>query len=234
MRSAAETKNLCYKAIGVTPNQVSQFPKLTSHLRTIGGKARALEYLRASSHPFARRFCAIYDDIILPAIVRRTLPLEAFCVAAHITSEQFLFAISQSAREMKQYEGSIKAAEVHPAIVQKSSELALEGDTDHITLNMKHMGFLPLPKGSQVSVNVNASANAQSAAQSATVLAPSPENTIRRLVNRFNLPTTQPAQLPEPRETVPTIMPRDMAYETVESEYEEEESSTATDMSSDE
>lgn len=228
MRTAAETRNLCYKTIGVDPNDVANFPRLTPYIRTLGGKSKALECLRASSNISARRFLALYDDIILPSIVRRILPLEAFCVAAKITSEQFLFAISQSARELKQFEGSMEAAEQHPAIVAVSSKMALEGDLDHVTLNMKHMGFLPLPKGSQVSVNVNASANAQAQSQSATVLAPSPENTIRRLVNRFNLPTQQQKELPEAKETVPMDMGvrerEAVEAVTVEGEYEESDS----------
>ena len=221
MRSAAETRELCYKTIGVDPNEVAQFPCLAPHIRTVGGKARALEYLRSSSNLSARRFLSVYDDIMTPAIVRRTLPLEAFCVAAKITSEQFLFAISQSAREMKQFEGSIKAADVHPAIVAKSSELALEGDIDHVTLNMKHMGFLPLPKGSQVSVNVNANANANAQSASVSTVAPSPENTIRRLVGKFNLPAREPAQLSEARETVPMTMEQEGVAEMVDVEDED-------------
>lgn len=231
MRSAAETRELCYKTIGVDPNDVAQFPRLSYTVKAFGGKSSVLEHLRSSSSITARRFIEVYDDIMLPAIVRRTLSLEAFCVAAKVTSEQFRFALSQAALEKSQFEGSIKAATVHPAIVAKSSELALEGDIDHVTLNMKHMGFLPLPKGSQVSVNVNANANANAQSASVSTVAPSPENTIRRLVGKFNLPAREPAQLPEARETVPLDMGN-----TIESEYveSEEESCTANDMSDDE
>jgi hypothetical protein len=231
LRTAAETRALCYKTIGVDPNEVAQFPRLSYTVKAFGGKSSVLEHLRSSSSITARRFIEVYDDIMLPAIVRRTLSLEAFCVAAKVTSEQFRFALSQAALEKSQFEGSIKAATVHPAIVAKSSELALEGDIDHVTLNMKHMGFLPLPKGSQVSVNVNANANANAAAQSATVVAPSPENTIRGLVNRFNLTPKTQQLLPDAKEVVPLDMGRVAESEYVESE---EDSFTAQDTWSDE
>ena len=78
-----------------------------------------------------------------------------------------------------------------------------------------------MAKNSQVNVNVNASATAQAASQSAAVTAPSPENTIRRLVNRFNLPVDTQRALPEPKEHVPaTILQREAV--TVDAEYDDD------------
>jgi hypothetical protein len=223
MRTDAETRELCYKAIGVDPNDVANFPKLAFAIRSVGGQDKAIEYLRSAGTVPALRFLAVYDDLILPEMVRRLLPIEAFCVAAKITFGQFVTDLSSAVRQVRQFEGSVRAAEAHPKIVEVSSALAEAGDIDHAVLNMKHMGFLPLPKGSQVSVNVNANANANATAQSATVLAPSPENTIRGLVNRFNLPVAQQAALLEAKEVVPLVMERERVAEMIEVEYEDDD-----------
>jgi hypothetical protein len=223
VRSDAETRELCYKAIGVDPNDVANFPKLAFAIRCVGGQDKAIEYLRSAGTVPALRFLAVYDDLILPEMVRRLLPIEAFCVAAKITFGQFVTDLSSAVRQVRQFEGSVRAAEAHPKIVEVSSALAEAGDIDHAVLNMKHMGFLPLPKGSQVSVNVNANANANAQSASVSTVAPSPENTIRRLVGKFNLPAREPAQLPEAREAVPLVMEREGEAMTVEQEYEEDE-----------
>jgi hypothetical protein len=227
-----------YKELGVRPIDVLECVRITPFLTDFGGRARCLAYLRASDSLLARRFIECYDNFKLSYFVRYRLPLEAFCIKAGISPLELLKEIGASARAIYQIQASMAAAEAHPAIVGKSIELAKEGDVDHTTLQMKHMAFLPLPKGSQVQVNVNASANAASSAQSATVAAPAPENTIRGLVNRFNLPAKTQAILAgeSAGETIPAIMPGDSRemMNVDADDSEEDDSFTANDMSRDE
>jgi len=219
---SATTRAEAYRHLGVDPNEVATLPRLARRLESIGGKRKALDILRSSTHPHARQFLSIYDSLLLPNFVRARLPLEAFCVASSVTPEQLLIALASTVREMSQLEASVIAAEAHPRIVHESSLLAVAGDLDHATLNMKHMGFLPAPKGSQVSVNVHAQANAASQSIAAASPAPSPENTIRRLVNRFNtsLPTADAPALPAasvPADPFPRSSSADPA--TIDADY---------------
>jgi hypothetical protein len=220
-----------YDFLGIAPNDIATCTKITPQLALVGGKDRAIELLRSSPHSAARRFIQCYDDVRVPPSFRRILPIEAFCLAAGFSPDQLVLALQSAMRELSQFEAAATAALVHPEIVQRSSELALEGSVEHTTLNMKHMGFLPLPKGSQVQVNVNANATANSASQA--IAAPSPENTIRRLVNRFNtavasptLPAAEPKQLPDatPRDEF-LMRSEPQAAVPVDAEYESDSDS---------
>jgi hypothetical protein len=219
---SSTTKAHAYEILGVSPNDVATCPQITPIILKLGGRELCLQYLRASNLRAARQFIYLYDDVAIPQFVRMRLPIEAFCLAAKIPPSDLISVIAEAAREVHRIQAHWIAAQRHPAIVEKSSELALAGDVDHATLNMKHMGFLPLPKGSQVSVNVSANAQAQSATQTTTVIAPSPEQTIRRIHDRFNAAREKPA-LPEPKETVPVEMPREAEAEYVDAEDGDEE-----------
>lgn len=161
-----------------------------------GGIEYAIRVLRASSLPDARAFIAKYDDVTLPRYQKEQMPLEAFAVAAKVPGDRILNALVQSEKAYNALKGASHAARNHPAIVTKSTELALTGDLDHTVLNMKQMGFLPAPKGSQVSINV--AANASAAAPIIATLAPSPERSIRELQDRFNAPPKLAAGEPVP------------------------------------
>lgn len=225
-----QLRHQAYLILGVEPNVVLAGPKITHFIsRMPGGWQRALEYLRASDLPEARHFISKYDNMLLPQFVRRLLPIEAFAVAASISPTRLWGVIVESARIFEGGLGSLTAAAAHTRVVQASIDSAVtpEGLEDRAH-QLKHMNFLPMPKGSQVNVNVSASAAAQTQVAQATVVdAPSPEATIRGLIerqNRFN--TREQPALPsaEGREVVPEIIPRverDPVY--VEQDYVDEE-----------
>ena len=226
--SPAVRRFKAYLALGVPPNEVAAASQITPLIKKNipGGWPSALAALRTSDLPEARHFIAVYDDVTLPAGVRRSLPVEAFAIKAGLLPSQLYETIVQVVRRQSALDGVLIAASHHPSIVEKSSQLALEGDIKHVTHNLKHMGFLPLPKGAQVSIQVNANATASSASQAVTA-APAPENTIRRLVNRFNTalpPADAIPALAEGQETVPLQMPRqDGQPITIDADYDEEE-----------
>ena len=224
-----------YRALGIAPNDVLLCPKVTPLLKRIcregteaKGVAAAIQYLRASSEPIARQFICVYDDPYVSGYARRYLPLEAFCLAAKLDPTDLLGPITRVAHLHGAMIGAITAAERHPEIVRASLDAAMlpDGSTDRMA-NLKHMGYLPSPKGSSVNVNVNASATAQSAAKSEGALA-APEDTIRRIVEArqrtmaaaaATTPTTPqlPARTPE---RVPAFMPRgDREPVTVDADY---------------
>jgi hypothetical protein len=124
--------------------------------------------------------------------------------------------------------GAITAAERHPDVVAASLDAAVlpDGIEDRMA-NLKHMGYLPSPKGSSVNVNVNASATAQAASKSDGL--ESSESTIRRIVEarqRAALPAQQPAALPPAAqvERVPmAFQPRDREMVTIDADGGEDE-----------
>jgi hypothetical protein len=79
---------------------------------------------------------------------------------------------------------TVMAHEAQPSLVRKSISEALkvDGFKDREML-AKVTGLIPSPKGPQVRVNVTQNSSATAVAASA---APPPEQTIRRMVDRFN------------------------------------------------
>lgn len=130
----------------------------------------------------------------LPHVYARLLPIEAFCLAAGVSPLRVLELLVATIVRQGAQSATIIAAVSHPRVVQKTVEMALtdDGIEDRTTLH-KATGFLPTPKGAQTTVNVSANARANSTAQAAAV-APPPEQTIRRLSDRFNEARLAPAQ----------------------------------------
>src|SRR5258708_4334041 len=164
----------------------------------------------------------------MPLYVRAQLPVEAFCLAAGIDIAQFMNTILVVVQVSGVTLSTLTAAIHLPRGVQASIDEAVkpEGIADR-ELQLKHAGFLPMPRGSQVSVNVNATANAQQA-----TLAPSPEDSIRRLQDHFSesrrtlhaQENTAAAMLPEmiEAEIVPPMPARELdAMAPVRREAEE-------------
>jgi hypothetical protein len=225
-----------YLILGVDPKAVDDAPRISSLIAKVGGGLPAvLDALRASDLPEARHFVSKYDNPLLPAYVRRTLPVEAFSVAAGLSPTRLWGVIAEVIRLQKAQLGAIKAAERHEAIVAVSSAVAEtpEGVEDRMA-HLKHMGFTPSPKGSTINIGINASANASAAAKSDATSLASPEDTIRRIVERRQqasaaLASAATKELPAATaSTVPqAFMPRGDAARVpvmVEQEYVESES----------
>jgi hypothetical protein len=222
-----------YLSLGVSPNDVLLAPKVTPLLKRIckegtekKGIEAAITYLRASSETAARQFIARYDDPSVSMWMRRHLPLEAFCLSAHLDPTDILGPITRVAHLHGAMIGAITAAERHPEVVAASLDAAVlpDGVQDRMA-NLKHMGYLPSPKGSSVNVNVNASATAQAASKSDGL--ESSESTIRRIVEarqKAALPTQQP-QLPAAQvERVPAaFQPREREMVTIDADGGEDE-----------
>lgn len=209
-------RQLAYQYLGVSPNAVLSAPKIAPFIASIPGSFEfVLKCLRASSEPNARLFLKYYDDPAMPLYVRAQLPVEAFCIVAGIDISQFMHTILVSVQIFGVTLGNLTAAINLPRVVQASVDEAVkpEGLADR-EMQLKHAGFLPMPKGSQVSVSVNATANAQQA-----TIAPSPEDSIRRLQDQFSesrrsihaAENTAAALLPEgATEVLPPLHERDL------------------------
>lgn len=118
---------------------------------------------------------------------RRSLPIEAFCCAANVTTQHVLeqlvlLAVRQGAQAATMLTGLNQ-----PRVVQKTIEMALrdEGVSDRALFH-RASGWTPTPKSAQTNITVTQSAQVAATAQAVAVPAPPPESTIRRLSDRFN------------------------------------------------
>jgi hypothetical protein len=156
-------------------------------------------YLEASDHDDARKILDAFYSIP-SSRVRKLLPIEAFCHSASVSPLRALELITATCVRLGAQASTMIAAVNHPRVVEKTVEMALtdSGTEDRATLH-KATGFLPTPKSAQTSISIVQNAQANANAAVASVPAPPPEQTIRRLVNRFN----DARQLPEQSSAIP-------------------------------
>jgi len=219
--------------LGIDAEKLAAAPRITQQLRMIARTIRGgrnaeppygpgadidtawAVYLDGSDDDGARFIRAIYYSI--PKHMRRALPIEAFCVAAGVSPLKILEVLTATLVRLGAQASTVIAAVNHPRVVEKTVEMALtdDGVKDREMLH-KHANFLPTPAGAKTSIVVTQTATAQAAA----VPAPPPEQTIRRLADRFNLART----LPESASTTPMpAAPPVTDADVVEAEYTTED-----------
>jgi len=154
------------------------------------------KYLSSSDHEDARKVLECFRAV--PHGVRfrsrdprlHVLPVEAYCVAAKVHPHSILAILTGEVVRLGAQASSIVASVNQPRVVQKLVDRAMDDEEDTrmeaATLLSKATGFLPTPRGSQTTVNVAANSSSNASAQAASLPAPAPEQTIRRLVDRFN------------------------------------------------
>lgn len=203
-----------YDDLGITREHVTLAPQITPQIRAISKMLKRAEphgpgtdlttswplYLASSEDEDIRNVLAKHR--MLSKAKSRVVPIEAFCVAAGVSPLRVLELLVAAIVRQGAQASTIIAAALHPRVVQKTVEMALtdDGIEDRNTLH-KAVNFTPTPKGNTTIFHNNPTANASahSVAQAAGV-APPPEQTIRRLSDRFNearlLPAQTPAALP--------------------------------------
>jgi hypothetical protein len=157
-----------YERLGVTEEEVNAEPRITHILRELPGKVdRAVEFLRGSDDPDARKWLGVYDS--LPESVRSLLPFEAFNVAAGITSKRMLEVVAGACYEQSTIAAQLISKAAHPDLIKKSVKFANKEKNweDRKMLHQKE-GFAPIPK-TQV-VNVQGDVNTDNRQQSISVL----------------------------------------------------------------
>jgi hypothetical protein len=100
------------------------------------------ECLQYSSDPDGLRALNLYRSV--PASYRRLLPAEAFCQAASVSPQAVLANIAAGAVRINASAAAIIAAVMHPRVVAKTVERALQNDgvRDRMMLH-KAFGFIP-------------------------------------------------------------------------------------------
>jgi hypothetical protein len=152
----AYKRELAYERLGIDSKDVQCVPFFATQLRRIARRVnhpanrdetstspgRALDFLRFSEDPEARKVVDAYFSV--PESYRRLLPPEAFCHAAGVSPWRVLEIIAGAAVRQGAQASAILAAIVHPRVVEKTIERALQdgGWRDCIVLH-KAVGFLP-------------------------------------------------------------------------------------------
>ncbi len=135
----AYKRELAYRRLGINPKDVQCVPFLAIQLRRIaravrGASAddpsvapiRPLEYLRSSEDPSARKVLDAYDSV--PESYRRLLRPEDFCHAAGVSPWRVLEIITVVAVRQAVQASDIVATVMHPRVVLKTIERALQDD----------------------------------------------------------------------------------------------------------
>ncbi len=156
--SAGQTdykRELAYRRLGMNPKEVQCVPFLAAQLRRIArivrgvdkdspptAPVRALDFLECSEDPEARKVLEVYRSV--PESYRRLLRPEDFCHAAGVSPWRVLECITVVGVRQVAQGSAILAAVLHPSVVEKTVERALQEDgiRERMMLH-KAVGFLP-------------------------------------------------------------------------------------------
>jgi hypothetical protein len=150
----AYKRELAYRRLGISPQQVQRIPFLRADLVRIArllnkGRAndespvRFLDLLQYSENPEAVKVLSVYRSV--PESYRKLLPAEAFCCAAGVSPYRILEFVAAAAVRQGAMASAVIAAIQHPSVVAKTIYRALEPDgvQDRMMIH-KAMGFLPI------------------------------------------------------------------------------------------
>ena len=163
VRSAAALRRL-----GVKQSDLAKVPPISDLLARaygrpggLGGEIipgnprKAVDDLRFSPDPIAQKFIETWDAI--PKRDRESLSIEAVCLKAQVSPQEFLGHVFLMRQSLSKAESSLVAVNSFPDVVRNMVTYASlpGGDVDRKMLAQHHaIGFLPTPKGTSVSVNL--------------------------------------------------------------------------------
>ena len=129
-----------------------------------GTLASAMKYLAGGKNMFMEIAgqAAKIDPVIQPIVEewhrctaggKKAFDVDQVCELKGVDPFRMLGSVFEAAARSGHHIGALLAAVTHPAIVEKTIQRALTNEgTDEREMLLKHANFLPLPKGSQISV----------------------------------------------------------------------------------
>jgi len=147
-------RQLAYAHLGINAKDVKCMPFLHADLRRIARVIRGvthndpssllvrpLDCLEFSDDPDARKVLSVYRSV--PTSYRKLLPIEAYCLAAKVSPGQVLEFLTVIAVREGARASAILASILHPSVVKKTVERALQEDgaKERMMLH-KAVGFL--------------------------------------------------------------------------------------------
>lgn len=153
----------------ITKRNLENCPKIEDSLkRAIGGRLRAIETLKFSQHPDAKKLLEFCQRIKFAN--RDKVPFEAMCLAAGVDVMTIFGALILAARDVSRAESALITMTEHPNVVRatvddatqrvpildKNANLVGYAPASAKAQEMVHkaVGWLPTPKGSNINVNV--------------------------------------------------------------------------------
>lgn len=119
----------------------------------IGGRTKAIDYLKFSSHPDARKLLEFCQK--LSYATQESIPIEAMCLAAGVDTMTISGALIRSTVDVAKMKSALIAMQEHPNVVRSTAFYAgLADNSKDREMMHKAVGFLPTPKGSSINVNV--------------------------------------------------------------------------------
>ena len=219
-----------YERLGVSSADVLLLPQISPILGKLpGGIKKALQYLRGSEEPDARKFLSVYDA--LPESSRRLLPFEAFCQASGLKTKRLLEIVTGACFEQSASTSELLAAASHPDVVAatvRSAKNQEYGGADRKMLHL-HAGFVPVPKSQTTIISGNGrQTNIQDNSKNLSISAgevPAIEDRMARITNRFNTERLGLAAGEEQKriESTSDQATEDQAIEVVEAEWDDDD-----------
>lgn len=151
-------RELAYERLGINPKDVQCIPFLAADLRRIActvrgvskhspptAPVRALDFLECSEDPEARKVLEVYLSV--PESYRRLLRPEDFCHAAGVSPWRVLESITVVAVRQAGQASAVVASILHPRVVAKTIERALQDDGDKERHNLQQGHRIPAESG---------------------------------------------------------------------------------------
>lgn len=211
----------------MTEAQLDSAPSITALVkRGAGSIADAVDVLRGDDSPEARAFLAKWD--MVPASYRKNIRLEAYILAAGMTTRRFIEVLTGAllehstsvakmvvaAAQPRVLESVVKAATDEQPIFGKDAQTGerivigrTNGDVKAQELFLKGTGFLPTPKGSSTTINLqqtNQTANFEQPEKEAALPPPAMDAFLLELQD-INQPKALPSKSVMDTEHVPVI-----------------------------
>ncbi len=173
------------RRLGVEWLEVRRIQNISAVLKECGPKEQWWEWIRNARGPEADKI----NDLILHVTEGdlEFLSIEALCVAAEVEPHKLLAQIIETVVDNSRRAALLIAAIKMPTVVARTAEIALTtGGGQERKMLLQHSEFLPLPKTTVVnSRHTHIDASHGKTIQNALSFS-APENSIRRLTDRFN------------------------------------------------
>jgi hypothetical protein len=199
-------------------------PDVTRNIvRAVGSVDLAVKALAADESEDAQTFIR-FRERISPSDLRRTTLEEQF-TAAGISARRFIEVLTGALMQQCQDVTKMMVAVAQPKVVQATIKAATDqvpivadigdrrvvvghtnGDTKAMEIFHKATGFLPTPKGSNTTINLNQN-NLNANVESGNDGEPGELQSMDDFLLDMQDVVAPQAQLPAPRETVPVIVP---------------------------
>jgi hypothetical protein len=186
-----------YTMLCIEAEDVAIVPRISHLLKAARIYGKVFDILSGSEDPQARKLLDMRAR--LNKCQADSIPFEAYCVAADISTKDAFGLISKETMDQFSQVSTLLAKAAHPAVVQATvrSALTLDGMADRKMLH-QHETFVPIARTSIVNVHGHQMIDARQQTANIALLPPL-EDVVSRMHDRFN-DLAPPRALPTPEE----------------------------------